>query len=429
MTLSSQRNIEKIPFILALAIPLLLIIGRGAADVGMGIVSLWFVCSKIKQRDTTWLAVPWIKMVLVTFVLMCVSASMADFDRVRAFTSAFAWLRFPLFAVAFATWIYPHPLTQRYLSPSLMILCAAVMIDTVVQFITGTSLTGFPKPDYAQRLTGPFGDDLIVGVYLTRLAWPLLGMVFGAVFFQSAGIKKRKELLIALALTAAFALVILISGERVAFALFGLCAMLFLCGAQYLRGVLGALGACGAILVMVVLLVSPKLYDRVIVESMGYLNNLGDSSYGAVWGNGIVAWQSAPIFGIGLNNFVPMCETLGEASGFTKASKSNPLFTCARHPHNIYLEWLASLGLVGFGCFILLIILWVKHAWQQVRRRDLSLTTYYQRLGLLIALVPFLWPLMSSMSFFSNWSAVLFWWVMGWILSDAKTTRELNHVA
>jgi O-antigen ligase len=153
---------------------------------------------------------------------------------------------------------------------------------------------------------------------------------------------------------------------------------------------------------------------------MPVIQNVEASPYGAVWHNGYVAWHSAPIMGVGMSNFVPMCEKLGRSAGFRNELPEWKELRCVRHPHNIYLEWAAELGLIGLAFFIGLIIFWVRHIKRNMPDPDQDAGLYYMWLGSAIGLIAFLWPLMASLSFFSNWSAVLFWWVLGMAVSNPK---------
>jgi O-antigen ligase len=414
-----NRKIENFFAGLALLVPVLLIIGRAPADIGMVLVSLGFLARSVLVKDWQWVKAPWVRLSLAITLYMVAAGFFADYDREAALLAGAKWIRWPLFAAAFAYWTLPLPVTKKYLMPVLVTTLVLVSIDTLVQFVFGTSLSGNPKPDYFGRLTGPFPNKMVVGVFLERLVWPVLGLGFGWALYKG---RDMKRVWAVTALAALVGITILVSGERIAFALFGLCGILFWLGAKQLRLFLGSIGVAGAIAAAAIIFLIPTMRERIVNQTGDYLNNLESSSYGAVWTNGYVAWKSAPIFGIGMDNFVPMCERLGPASGFRKAQSSLDEFTCARHPHNLYLEWLAATGLIGTCMFLGLIFLWGRHAITQMRGAN-ETSLYYRYLGLAVGLVPFLWPIMSSMSFFSNWSAVLFWWIIGLVMNRSIEAR------
>ena len=100
-----------------------------------------------------------------------------------------------------------------------------VSIDTLYQFINYTSKDGFGedllgfKSNWYGRLTGPFGDELIPGSYLSKFG------LFGFVFLIS--LKKLEDNTIIQSLyLSLIILVCYISGERMAFATFSLSLLL-----------------------------------------------------------------------------------------------------------------------------------------------------------------------------------------------------------
>jgi O-antigen ligase len=418
-----NKSMTHVMVALTLAVPLFLILGRGLADATMGVVSLAFLFRSWRNQDWTWAATQWFRVALVTTGYMVISAAFAEFETKDALISAIGWVRFPLFVMALTTWIWPQPQTQKYFMKWMIVLLVLICVDTWWQFLTGTSLSGNPQPDYVGRLTGPL-KRMLVGVLLLRLSWPVIGHAFAWAVQQRHILRAS---LLPLALTAVIGMTILISGERVAFALFALCAFFFACGAKQLRQLIFGCGIIGALAAVAIVLYTPSLNHRMLKDTDRVVSNLSQSAYTAVWTNGLVAWRYAPIMGIGPNNFVPMCEKLGKDSGFLNEQRDFDGMKCTRHPHNIYLEWAAETGLIGLALFLTMVALWIRQTWQAFRRAD-DIGHYYQRLGCVVALIPFFWPLMSTMSFFSNWSAVIFWWVLAVILSPHVQTNAAKSV-
>ena len=412
--MTPSKIFEKLIVILVLSTPLFLIMGRGLADAVMGFISISFLVRSAYKKDWSWINVTWFRLALVITGYMLISAFFAEFDKQAALISAVGWIRFPLFVVAITSWIWPRTDIKKYFLPSMVIFLLLVCVDTWWQFLTGTSLSGQPKPDYLGRLTGPL-DRMLVGVLLLRLSWPVIGYLF------AWSIQHKQKLIsvtIAITVTAIIGLTVLISGERVAFALFALCGLTFVICAKEMRKLLLGVGTVGAILSVVIVYYTPSLNQRILQDTNRIVSNLSESAYSAVWTNGIIAWQYAPIMGVGPNNFVPMCEQLGKNSGFLNEDRNYDGVKCTRHPHNIYIEWAAETGLIGLGLFLFMVYLWFQKIFTSLRNANDKIGIYYQRLGSMVALIPFFWPLMSTMSFFSNWSAILFWWVMAVILSQ-----------
>ena len=420
---TGRFSLESTLLAIAFSVPFLLILGRAAADIGMGLVSVSFLYGCARYRSFVWIRQSWFLAAAVAFGYLALAGIFADFDKGEAVTSALKDIRFPLFAVAFAHLLNENTRIKKYFVPWMVVLLGFVAIDTIVQFVFGTSLSGHPKPDYQGRLTGPF-DRLVVGVYLERLVWPVIGVLFG--WAMTSG-KSFKKLSLAIAFSLLVGVAVLLSGERMSLMLFGLCGLLFAIGAKNLRLPLFVCGVIVAVAAVSTVTLQPTLKERFITRTMPYLTNLSASPYGSVWHNGLTAWKHSPVLGVGRDNFVPACETLGRPGGFINEHEEyGGELKCVRHPHNIYIEWMAEGGIVGLGLFLTFMALIIRQAFYNLNDKNQSINEYYMRLGLLIGLVPFLWPFMSSMSFFTNWSAVLFWWVMGLVLQPRQKRIDVQ---
>ena len=97
--------------------------------------------------------------------------------------------------------------------------------------------------------------------------------------------------------------------------------------------------------------------------------------------------------------------------------------TCSSHPHNLYLTWLAETGLIGLLLFIFFIVTTCK----KILKNKKIISNQIVALGILLSLFPKLLPMMPSLNIFSNWNAICFWFLIGWLLSFfPKNTSEKN---
>lgn len=405
--------------LLTLIIPLLLIIGRAVADVAVVLSVIFFLIHCIRTRDWSWLQSRWVQVGLVTWAYLFMSGALAIADKEAGLLRALTWGRWLLLTVAVVFWYSKISWWPRAVGWFLFALVCAVSIDTLAQYVFGMSLSGHEKPTYPGRLTGPF-HRLVVGIFLARLFWPALAQLMSWAQLQTHFIKR---VMIPLGFIGLSALVILLSGERMAFLLTGLSLGVFFIFARGFRLPLFVCGLPLVIAVIAVVATQPAIRDRV-VEAKGMIADFDQSGYGIIFNNALIAWKQAPITGVGPKNFVLLCEQKGEASGYADAVPQTPEYSCARHPHNPYLEWLADTGLIGLALFVQLAILWSREAIQTVwRNRSMPRFIYLQQLSLAVGLVPFLWPLQGNMSIFTNWNAVLFWWTIGVILGGLRKTE------
>ena len=68
-------------------------------------------------------------------------------------------------------YIYIHKKILSYFYYILVVCFSALILDSYIQFFTGINIIGLPKT--GARLSSFFGDELILGSYLSRL-FPLL---------------------------------------------------------------------------------------------------------------------------------------------------------------------------------------------------------------------------------------------------------------
>ncbi len=405
----------------ALLIPVFLIFGRAIADGAVVVMGAAFLLRSAYYRDWSWLRTRWVQISFVMWAYLFVSAFFAIVPDHSGYLRALTWGRWILLTIALVFWLTPQKAWQDWSGWFLIVLVSLIAIDTLVQYVFGTSLSGNLKPDYPGRLSGPF-NRLVVGIYLARLFWPAFAHLLS---WSQQHVNLFKRMLVPLAFIGLSALVILLSGERMAFLLTTLSLLVFFLFAKTLRKPLLLCGLPLVIAIVAVVATQPALRERA-QDAQHKFTHFGESGYGVIFNNAITAWQQSPITGVGPKNFFYLCETRGPELGYQDAKPETPEYNCARHPHNPYLEWLADTGLIGLGLFVLLAFSWsrdaVRTVWQQ---RFAAPHIYLPTLALAVGLIPFLWPLQGNMSIFTNWNAVLFWWTIGVIVGELQQRRLL----
>jgi O-antigen ligase len=381
--------------ILLYAFPALFVLGRGAADGALILIALLFLARSALDRDWRWLRTPWVVAALGAWGYLVLRGLMPDAGE-GALARAVLWLRFIAFAAALQHWVLTEAGVRRRFLMALGPVAALVVIDCLWQFATGTSLFGTPYE--RRRLTGPFGST-VPGTFLANTGLILLGAALGLALGRGGGWRWAA----AASLAGLLALTIGLTGERMALLTFllGLLVMLVLLpGARRPLAIAGlvALVALGSVVAG-----SSEMATRLIGHTSADLEDFWSKRYGEKVVRSITLWREEPLLGIGIRRFRTACandhfQPLGPVED-----------RCYTHPHNIYLEWLVETGALGLGAFLVLVGLWAAEAVRGHRRGvDPALVA-----GALAALVVFLWPLRSGMSFFGNWHAILFWLVLG----------------
>ncbi len=374
-----------------LFLPVFLVAGRAVADGAAVAAALLFLLHSLKNRDWSWLDEPWVRLTFLLWIWLLAS-SVINGINASSLTRAAAWIRFPVFVAAMAFWIVDRAWLRRFAAVCGLTLWF-VAWDALLQYFTGHDIFGFFA--YDDRLTGPFGKDKQVGIFITKLVFlcslPLL--VFAAQTKSKGKTAAVGGFVLFMFMT------VFLSGERMATLLFGLGMGLMLLALPALRRfvlwmVFFALVAVGALAAAF-----SGVADRHISQTHETVSNFAESPYGRVWANGLRVIAENPVFGTGPKNFRYACTCQG------KPVCGADEIPCMLHPHNIYIEWAAEAGFVGLAGFLVLLALWFGKFRQAMRAK----TSSPYVLGGWVTVAINVWPLSSTGSFFSNWYEVLFW--------------------
>ena len=116
------------------------------------------------------------------------------------------------------------------------------------------------------------------------------------------------------------------------------------------------------------------------------------------------------LFGVGIKHFKFVC--------------SDPKYfenkhSCSTHPHNIYIQMLAELGLLGF---IFLMIYFIYICFKIFRHifSEKNTPIYFLNLMVLSSIFINLFPLSPSGNFFNNWISFIYFFPVGFYLYSNK---------
>jgi O-antigen ligase len=144
-------------------------------------------------------------------------------------------------------------------------------------------------------------------------------------------------------------------------------------------------------------------------EKFGILfkdTSLTKNQYFAMYYTSYNIWTDNILFGVGGNNYREECKKKKY-----EYDNNYSKIRCNTHPHNIYLQILAELGLVGFTLFILVIY---KVIYSNLLNKRKNIIKIF-----LILFIVFLIPLPSG-NIFSSWLGSIFWLTLGFLLNDTK---------
>ena len=430
---------EKIFSYLFLLVPLFLITGPAIPDIviTLGVIFGIFYFVYLKIYDDL-LKISLFR-VTILFWLSLIFISFFSYNKFNSFQDSLIFIRFLLIPIfCYFLFFNNEKIFQRTLL-LIFILVIFVSVDTLYQFLNYTSKDGFGedilgfKSVWYGRLTGPFGDELIPGSYISKLG--LLGFAF------ILSLKKNnKNVILHSIYLSSILLVSYVSGERMAFATFSLSLLMLLIFLDGYRKSIFLSIAIGLLLIFLAIYLHPFYNDFKIIESTQYhqgqkiekffecednskkicskiiniqpsffevIKNFSTSAYGEIYLLSYKMFLDNPITGIGINNFKFLCN-------YNELYKNMMLnYDCASHPHNIYLQWLTEGGLIIFLSFIIYLIFLIKFIIKNSGEKR------YKIISFVIILTMF-WPIMSTGSLVKNWYGVTTFLIIGLCMCLSK---------
>jgi O-antigen ligase len=307
-----------------------------------------------------------------------------------------------------------------------------VCFDTLYQFFSGRDIFGYPKLEH--RLSGPFGDELIVGAYLARLS-PLLIILYFITF-------KNFPLKIII-LFSMISPLIFITGERTSFFLFNFFLVFFLLFSikKNKFKIFFSIFSIIAFFLTITLLFNSKLRDRMIhipaceMRIFFLANDNCKSEYiekqnisdKKIKNYYIFSAAHEGHFKTALNIFFDN-KFFGSGVKMFRVKCSDPKyyekFGCTTHPHNLLMQILAETGLVGLLFLITAISYICTKSFKIILLIFLGKNKYFHiiQLLLLIMMLQSFFILLPSGQFFNNWNAIVIYSPLGIYLKYAYYT-------
>ena len=361
--------------------PLILLIERSPADLWLTVLALTFFVRSIILRDGSCLRYFWVKACLVFWSIMLLSGAVSSMP-LYSMGEAFIWIRFPLFAMAAMFWLGKDKRLLYLMAIStavgLMIMCGILTAEIIIEGQKGG------------RLMWPYGD-LVPGNYVAKVGLP----VFTIMVALAVSLKGRIAQVSGL--VALFTMMIsVMTGERINF-------LIRACGGM-LAGLVWRINIKRYIVlvlvevlaVVVVFQAIPDTGNRYVSEFIKQLPTGNHSAYYRTMMPGVMAFEQAPILGIGTGNFRYLCDDI---------VGDTPNLECHPHPHNFYIQMAGETGIIGliFGTIFLWSIIWTCFRASWKNRDNVMLATAW--------IVPFglFWPVASMADLFGQWNNIFLW--------------------
>ena len=435
---------KALSFLLSI-LPVLLITGPAIPDIVITFSAVFFIILIFQEKY--WFQIKslsWLRVSIIFWIFLIISSFFA-FNFIRSFPEAIIFIRFLLIPAAVLIILFEYQLAIKLLFITIFVSVVFVIFDSLYQFFNYDLLTGFgedifgyvPENSPHFRLTGPF-KDLVPGSYISRFAF--LGIVALYLLIKNKNIRN----LIIIIYLGVSGFVTYISGERMAFATFGLGLIIFILFSKdkiyFLLSIL---------LMLLLIFISNKFHPAyefkilnsspihnglelekkiecenpleanctIIIRSqpefITVLKNFKESAYGEIYLHAIKMYKDNLIFGIGLNNYKELCLT-------KEYKKLLNNIDCVTHPHNFYLQWLVETGPI---CLILF-ILYLYYVLKIINQNKIKET----KLLSIITMIVLFWPIMSTGSMTKNWYGINVFFLVGICISIYKLDIKNKNI-
>lgn len=417
--------LEKMPLILATLYPLAFLAGNVATEMTVLFTVICFILHLMLTRDMPFLKEKWLQVVSV-FILYLLARNIWLDHPGKALSLIMHTVEFIIFALALAYWVLETDGAHKRLLISLGAVLIFTILDSFYQFFNGADLFGWTS-NMANRLTGPF-EYKRVGAFISFLMFPVLTVSFDRLWRKYPHFWSH---LVGVTIIGIVLLILLLSGERVALIYFalGYALMLFLWRKQHIAmlrmtliiSLTSLIFLTGFIFVKYTApqylepLQSTSMYksirDRMFGHSIKVMQEGGKSHYRQIWSRAYTIFTYAPVFGVGVHQFMVRCPDA------LYGPTDNMGDRCGIHIHHFYLEFLTETGIIGFSLIITVFLILLAKIWATRHRWD----EVPLLLGLFAAYFISIWPLAPFRGFFQSWRAMMFWFIIGWMLAAIRT--------
>ena len=412
-------NSVLINLIIASIIPFL-IWGPFFPDLIASISALFFLFYVFKNKEFYF----FYNKPLIIFFIFCIycillSVFVAE-DIMLSFESSLFYFRIGVFSCFIWYLIDKDKSILTYFYYALILCFLILAIDGYIQYFTGTNLSGFKIS--GSRASSFFGDELIMGSYLSRL-FPLLFSLF---------LVKKKQKYEVYFIGALFILVdvlIFMSGERSAFFFLNLSTVFIIILIKEYQKFRLITFIIAIICVVILSLNSSKLNERMFkgpAEDMGLVKSSQEAvifskAHDSLIRTAYNMFKDQPIFGHGPKMFRVICKDQKYSTGATP---------CMTHPHNFYIQLLAETGIIGFLFLFSALVYVIYTALRQFKsiifKEKKPLSDY--QVCLLAGILITVWPLTTNGNFFNNWLMIAYSLPIGFYLQSIYSKKKLKKI-
>ena len=413
MNISSVRNynfnIDNVLKYLIIFVPITIMIGNFLLNINIILIDLIFLLFLSKKKI---LLKKKIYLILLFLSTICIFNIFYSSNINLSIQGSLGLLKYIIFFFALVHFL-DNDENKNLFFKFVFYVILFVIIDVFIQYFFGKDIFGFEySMAHGKRLSGPFGDEYVVGAYISKLSY--LGL------FYLINLKKNYFFIffyLCLIVVSVF-----ITQERSAFFITIISSVFFILVNKYSikYKIYFLLFLC--IFIGLFLKIDKSSYDKYLKltplqlgmteeihkRSSDFkspnnhkIESFWDSRYGAHFLTAYNIYIDNKVIGSGIKTFRSACE-------LDKYANIESLYAdkrCNTHPHNIYFEILSEGGLIIFIPFSLIVLFFVIYNFKNLFSNKDNII-YVTNLSIMIVLF---FPIQTTGSFFSTFNGVFYW--------------------
>ena len=387
-------------------IPLSLLLGTLIAEIVIFFIIIFFLYELFLNKNFNFLKNNFFLIfLLIYFYLIINLLNSSNFD--LSLNRSIYFIRFPILVLAIAYFVKKNNYNYKIIYNFWTITISIVILDLYFQYIFGFNTFGFVTPGTG-RLSGFLGDEL-------KIAHLIIGFTMHIIIYNFVKNKKAKIFYLSII----FYLIILFLVNERSNAIRGIFIFFFaylLINEIKLKEKLIFLIIIFSIVTSIISFnknVNQRFFHEIKehFEKNKISEIVKNTRYGSHYKSGLEIFKKNPYLGSGIKTFRKECTSVDLKKYYNDDQLHH--FNCSTHPHQLHIEFLSELGIIGYILFIILFFflltksfkVYLKNKNSNILCPVLFITAQYL-------------PLIPSGSFFTNFGAIIFWTNVGLIYSE-----------
>ena len=392
-------------------LPILLVTGPFLPDLFISICSVFFLIICFIRNDWRYFNNIFFKIFIIFYFYIFIRSLFYSLDFFVIKSSIF-YIRFGIFSILIYFLCVFNINFFKNIIKIIFFTILFLTFDAFIQYYFNYNLIGIEKYSL-DRISGFFGANAKLGSYIARM-FPL-SLIY---FFLIENNKNNLTNIKCYLFTVFIFLGVLITGERTSLFLFLLSLLLIYTLNKNSIKLLFINFTILFIIFFVFIKFDPILKNRIISHTKSQINitegklRIFSEEHESHYLISYKMFKDNIFFGQGPNSFKYLC------SNDKFKSKNN--LGCATHPHNIYVQALAEIGIVGFCflflCFVFIYFNIIKNITSNIIQKFKKNNFHLQILLAAISLS--LFPLVPTADLFNNWMSIIFYLPIGFFLRE-----------